>query len=98
MLFRSHVIHYTPEWNPAVEDQATARAYRRGQKKNVFVYHLFYANTVEDFMANKISSKREMSEQAIVGSKGQEQTMQDILSAISLSPKEEANNATKGNQ
>jgi SNF2 family DNA or RNA helicase len=39
----NHIIHYTLEWNPAVEDQATARAYRRGQNKTVFVHRLFYA-------------------------------------------------------
>ncbi len=86
----NHVIHYTPEWNPAIEDQATARAYRRGQVKNVFVYHLFYANTVEDFMANKIATKRDMIEEAIVGSKGECQTIQDIVAALSLSPKEDS--------
>ena len=85
----NHVIHYTPEWNPATEDQATARAYRRGQNKNVFIYRLFYANTVEDFMANKIETKRDMIEQAVVGSKGESQTIQEIIAALALSPKEE---------
>lgn len=35
-----YVIHYDPWWNPAVEDQATDRAYRIGQTKKVFVYRL----------------------------------------------------------
>lgn len=35
----NHVIHYTREWNPAVENQATDRAYRRGQEKDVYVYY-----------------------------------------------------------
>src|SRR5699024_3771186 len=36
----NHVIHYTRWWNPAVENQATDRAYRIGQEKDVYVYHI----------------------------------------------------------
>ncbi|WP_423064306.1 SNF2-related protein [Candidiatus Paracoxiella cheracis] len=42
------VIHYDPWWNPAVENQATDRAYRIGQDKPVFVYKLVAENTVEE--------------------------------------------------
>lgn len=42
------VIHMDPWWNPAVENQATDRAYRIGQDKPVFVYKLVAANTVEE--------------------------------------------------
>jgi SNF2 family DNA or RNA helicase len=42
------VIHYDPWWNPAVERQATDRAYRIGQDKPVFVYKLITENTVEE--------------------------------------------------
>jgi SNF2 family DNA or RNA helicase len=41
------VIHYDPWWNPAVENQATDRAYRIGQSKKVFVYKLIVENTIE---------------------------------------------------
>ena len=41
------VIHYDPWWNPAVENQATDRAYRIGQKNAVFVYKLIVENTIE---------------------------------------------------
>ena len=41
------VIHYDPWWNPAVENQATDRAYRIGQNKAVFVYKLIVENTIE---------------------------------------------------
>lgn len=47
-----YVIHYDPWWNPAVEDQATDRAYRIGQKKKVFVYRLITRNTVEEKFKN----------------------------------------------
>ena len=42
------VIHYDPWWNPAVEDQASDRAHRIGQKKSVFVYKMIAADTVEE--------------------------------------------------
>jgi SNF2 family DNA or RNA helicase len=42
------VIHYDPWWNPAVEQQATDRAYRIGQDKPVFVYKLLTEETVEE--------------------------------------------------
>ena len=42
------VIHYDPWWNPAVEDQATDRAHRIGQKKNVYVVKMIAADTVEE--------------------------------------------------
>ena len=46
------VIHYDPWWNPAVENQATDRAYRIGQSKPVFVYKLVTVNTVEEKILN----------------------------------------------
>lgn len=42
------VIHYDPWWNPAVENQATDRAYRIGQDKPVFVYKLIVENSIEE--------------------------------------------------
>lgn len=44
----NHVIHFNPEWNPALTSQATARAHRRKQTLPVTVHHLFYENTVEE--------------------------------------------------
>ena len=42
------VIHYEPWWNPAVEDQATAREHRIGQKKTVYVMKMIAAGTIEE--------------------------------------------------
>ena len=42
----NHVIHYNLEWNPAIEDQASARAYRRGQERPVTVHKLYHPGTV----------------------------------------------------
>ena len=84
----NHVIHYNPEWNPAVEDQASARAYRRGQKKTTFIYRLYYLGTVEEIINERIERKREMASTAVIGSDGSKADMQDIIHALELSPKE----------
>ncbi|OYV32175.1 MAG: hypothetical protein B7Z80_27745 [Rhodospirillales bacterium 20-64-7] len=52
------VIHYDPWWNPAVEDQATDRAYRIGQTKKVFVHRLVTLGTIEEKMEVLKDKKR----------------------------------------
>lgn len=61
----NHVIHYTRQWNPALEAQATARAYRNGQKKGVNIYYPFYVNTIEEIIDNRLRSKSQLSESVI---------------------------------
>lgn len=56
------VIHYDPWWNPAVEDQATDRAYRIGQDKHVFVYKFIARGTIEQRMLELQNRKRELAE------------------------------------
>ena len=82
----NYVIHYNLEWNPALEDQASARAYRRGQEKTVFVYRLYYADTVEQIVNERIELKRDISELAVVGTKGTHENQDDIMAALMLSP------------
>lgn len=82
----NHVIHYNLEWNPAIEDQASARAYRRGQGKTVFVHRLYYVNTVEEFVNDKIRSKRLMTSAAVVGNVGDAPSRQDYLDALTYTP------------
>ena len=82
----NHVIHYNLEWNPALEDQSSARAYRRGQQKNVFIYRLFYENTVEQIVNERIDRKRDMAENAVIGTDGESTNREDILRAVLLSP------------
>jgi non-specific serine/threonine protein kinase len=53
----SHVIHFDRWWNPAVENQATDRAFRIGQKKNVFVHKFVCQGTVEDRIDALIAEK-----------------------------------------
>ena len=60
-----YVIHYDPWWNPAVEDQATDRAYRIGQTKKVFVYRLITKNTVEEKIQKLKQDKRNLVDSVI---------------------------------
>jgi SNF2 family DNA or RNA helicase len=62
----THVLHYDRWWNPAVEDQATDRAYRIGQDRPVQVHRLVTEGTVEDRIAALLVQKRELAE-AVVG-------------------------------
>lgn len=68
----NHVIHYTRTWNPAKEDQATDRAYRIGQKKDVYVYYPVV--TAEDFstfdvrLDQLLTKKRELAADMLNGS------------------------------
>ncbi|MET7686023.1 DEAD/DEAH box helicase [Streptomyces sp. NPDC005423] len=63
----THVVHYDRWWNPAVEDQATDRAYRIGQDRPVQVHKLIAEGTVEDKVAQLLASKRALAD-AVVGS------------------------------
>ncbi len=55
------VIHYDPWWNPAVENQATDRAHRLGQTKNVFVYKLVVAGSIEEKILALQEKKAELA-------------------------------------
>jgi SNF2 family DNA or RNA helicase len=57
----SHVIHLDRWWNPAVEDQATDRAYRIGQRRNVQVHKLVSSGTVEERIDDMIIAKRDLA-------------------------------------
>ena len=58
----NYVIHLDPWWNPAIEQQATDRAYRIGQKRNVTVYHLIAANTIEEKILRLHKTKRDLAD------------------------------------
>ncbi|MBD2699938.1 DEAD/DEAH box helicase [Spirosoma sp. BT702] len=61
----NHVIHYDLWWNPAVEAQATDRAFRIGQTKNVLVYRLINQGTMEEKIDAMIRSKRELADLSV---------------------------------
>jgi non-specific serine/threonine protein kinase len=57
----SHVIHFDRWWNPAVENQATDRAFRIGQNKNVLVHKFICRGTVEDKIDQMIEAKQQLA-------------------------------------
>ena len=61
----NHVIHYDRWWNPAVENQATDRAFRIGQTKDVHVHKLICVGTLEDRIDLMIEAKQETAEQVV---------------------------------
>ena len=63
----SHVVHFDRWWNPAVENQATDRAFRIGQTKNILVHKFVCRGTVEDKIDQLIESKRQLSTDLLEG-------------------------------
>ncbi len=63
----SHVVHFDRWWNPAVENQATDRAFRIGQTKNVLVHKFVCRGTVEEKIDQLIESKRQLSGELLEG-------------------------------
>jgi superfamily II DNA or RNA helicase len=85
----SHVVHFDRWWNPAVEDQATDRAYRIGQHDNVLVHKLMCRGTLEERIDALIESKRDLSRQIVeAGDDGggalTELSNEEILRLVSL--------------
>ncbi|MGN1015374.1 MAG: DEAD/DEAH box helicase [Faecousia sp.] len=66
----NHVIHFDRWWNPAVENQATDRAFRIGQEKNVMVHKLVCQGTIEEKIDDMIESKRALAENVIGSDSG----------------------------
>lgn len=81
-----YVIHYDPWWNPAVEDQATDRAYRIGQTKKVFVYRLITKNTVEEKIQRLKQVKRNLVDSVISVDRNivKSLTMDDVKEIFSI--------------
>jgi len=63
----SHVVHFDRWWNPAVEDQATDRAFRIGQKRNVLVHKFVCRGTLEEKIDDMIQSKKAISRELFAG-------------------------------
>ncbi len=83
----SHVIHFDRWWNPAVENQATDRAFRIGQKKSVIVHKFICRGTIEERIDEMIESKQGMSRDLLEGSdeiKLTEMSDRQLLELVSL--------------
>ena len=80
-----YVFHVDPWWNPAVEDQATGRAHRIGQKRPVHVYRLVTAGTIEEKILALHGSKKRMAGDLLEGlddtKKLDLETLRGLLSA-----------------
>lgn len=61
------VIHMDPWWNPAIEDQASDRAYRIGQKRPVTIYRLIARNTIEEKIIRLHSTKKDLADSLLEG-------------------------------
>ena len=61
------MIHFDRWWNPAVEDQATDRAFRIGQKKNVLVHKFVTSGSVEERIDQMIAQKRQLAGEILAG-------------------------------
>ena len=81
----NHVIHYNPEWNPAVIDQASARAYRRKQHRPVTVHQLYFVDSVEEVIVGRLGLKRGLAANAATGHTG-DATASEVMQALSISP------------
>lgn len=81
----NHVIHYSLEWNPAKESQATARAHRTGQVKTVFVYRFIYERTIDEVIDAKLKAKQALADVLIAPTDSL--GLEDVLSAVRLRPR-----------
>jgi SNF2 family DNA or RNA helicase len=66
----NHVFHYDRWWNPAIENQATDRAFRIGQTRNVQVHKFVSTGTLEERIHEMIESKKALSEQVVSAGEG----------------------------
>ncbi len=85
----SHVIHFDRWWNPAVENQATDRAFRIGQKHNVFVHKFICQGTIEQridaMIDEKMSLARDLlSDNESAESRLTEMSTEELLNFVSL--------------
>ncbi|MGL4465694.1 MAG: DEAD/DEAH box helicase, partial [Planctomycetia bacterium] len=80
----SHVVHFDRWWNPAVESQATDRAFRIGQKKNVLVHKFVCRGTVEERIDEMISHKKEVAAEVVDGAGAGETLLTEMDDATLL--------------
>lgn len=78
----THVIHYSRQWNPALEMQATARAWRNGQKKPVTVYYFYYCNSIEEIIDSRLRQKQELSDSVVTTVDEKESDKQLLLNYL----------------
>ena len=79
----NYVVHLDPWWNPAIEQQATDRAYRIGQRQSVTVYHLISQHTIEEKILRLHDTKRNLADAMLEGSnQSHKLTAKDLLEML----------------
>lgn len=80
----NYVIHLDPWWNPAIEQQATDRAYRIGQQQKVTVYRLISAQTIEEKILRLHQTKRDLADSLLEGTDmSHKLTVKDLMDMLS---------------
>ena len=77
----NHVIHFDRWWNPAVENQATDRAFRIGQKRNVLVHKFVSPGTIEEKVDALLQQKGVLVESLIGGEDGAQKALTEMSNA-----------------
>ncbi|MCK5180390.1 MAG: DEAD/DEAH box helicase [Candidatus Omnitrophica bacterium] len=83
----NHVLHFDRWWNPAVEDQATDRTFRIGQKKNVIVHKFITRGTIEEKIDAMLEEKKQLSDEIIKSNAGSwitEMNNKDLINLFKL--------------
>jgi non-specific serine/threonine protein kinase len=83
----NHVVHFDRWWNPAVENQATDRAFRIGQRKDVMVHKFVTAGTIEEKIDQMIEDKKQLSDELVASSQENwitEMSDEDLLDLFTL--------------
>jgi SNF2 family DNA or RNA helicase len=83
----THVIHYDRWWNPAVEDQASDRAWRIGQDRPVQIHRMICEGTIEDRIASLLEEKRHLADAVVGSGEGwiSDLTDEDLSALVALS-------------
>ena len=79
----NYVIHLDPWWNPAIEQQATDRAYRIGQNQKLTVYHLIAEHTIEEKILRLHQTKQSLADSLLKGTNmSHKLTTQDLMELL----------------
>jgi SNF2 family DNA or RNA helicase len=84
----NHVIHYTRQWNPALEEQASARAYRNKQENPVNIYYLYYVDSIEEYMDNRLRLKKQLSSE-VVSEQDFQLSDAEMIESVNVTPKKQ---------
>lgn len=85
IIAANHIIHFNREWNPQKENQANARARRPGQTKTVFVHRMFYMDTIEEVISERLLEKIDLADRTLLPTE-LEGSNKSITKALTISP------------